>query len=41
MHGVDLTRIESVEALYQLIEDAQAEMARREAEERQTLLGQL
>jgi hypothetical protein len=41
MHGVDLTRIESVESLYQLIEDAQAEIARREAEERQTLFVQL
>jgi len=41
MHGVDLTRIESVETLYQLIEEAQAEIARREAEERQALLDNL
>ena len=41
MHGVDLTQIESVEALDQLIEDTQAEIVRREAAERQRLLGQL
>lgn len=41
MHQVDLSQIESVEALYQLIGDAHAEIARREEQERETMLANL
>ncbi len=41
MHGVDLTAIGTVEDLYALIEDAQKEIARREAAERDHALGEL
>jgi hypothetical protein len=41
MHGVDLTAIESVADLQALIEDAQKEIERREAEERDQALGDL
>jgi hypothetical protein len=41
MHGVDLTAIESVADLHALIADAQKEIERREAEERDKALDEL
>jgi H-NS histone family len=41
MHGVDLTAIESVADLHALIDDAQKEIERREAKERDKALDDL
>ena len=41
MHGIDLSAIATVDDLQTLIEDAQAEIARREAQERETVLRDL